>query len=251
LAVYSAITTARLGFILGACMAVAGYLAMRVVRDGSVPALRLRVQVIGMAGFLAVLGSSWLIGLFRLGSTDADARDIVRHQMGSYVFASVPAFAQWFPAHAWQDDGRPLAWGANSIGGVNLLLTDAELLRTRAYRDQVFVSDEGTSTNVYTMYRGLIQDFGLPGAALALFVMGWATGRAYVLARERRSGVPAAVMACMYTIVLLSMVQSIAMFTAVAGAMVMAVVVIGSAVRAPGRRHGDAVDPGAGRQRHG
>jgi oligosaccharide repeat unit polymerase len=233
LMVHSAVTTARLAFILGTCMAIAGYIAMRVVRDGSVPVLRLRVQVIGAIGIVGVIGMSWLIGMFRLGHTDSDASYAARQKLTSYIVASIPAFAQWFPAHALQGDDRPLTWGADSIAGVSLLQNDTRLLETRAYGDFVFVSDSGIVTNVYTMYRGLIQDFGLPGTVLVLFAMGWATGRAYVLARERRTGGPAAVMACMYTIVLLSTIQSVVMFTVVVGAMAMAVVVVRLAVHAP------------------
>lgn len=94
-------------------------------------------------------------------------------QMRNYMFGSPAAFSQWFD----NGDRGPLGWGAFSFPG----FFDVTGLRPRTigtYTD--FANTTGLEVmNIYTIFRGLIQDFSFPGTILVCAVFGFISGRAY------------------------------------------------------------------------
>ncbi|MFC1951367.1 O-antigen polymerase, partial [Chloroflexota bacterium] len=84
------------------------------------------------------------------------------------TFAYLPAFGQWFVGH-WQDS-TPLTLGASSFARIYARIGIAD----------VFVYDEvtvgNTKTNIFTIFRELIDDFSPLGSMIWLFVIGIIAG---------------------------------------------------------------------------
>jgi len=94
-------------------------------------------------------------------------------QIRNYMFGPPAAFVQWFDRSA----SSPVTWGALTLQGVfDVLQIRPRTLGT--YGDsEATVGSEGT--NIFTMFRGLIQDFTLPGAYLVCGLWGLFSGYVY------------------------------------------------------------------------
>jgi oligosaccharide repeat unit polymerase len=95
--------------------------------------------------------------------------------MQSSYFGHISAFSAWFES-AWVNP-PPLALGSQSMNGLFRLL-DLPIAET----DYVLV--DGISTNVFTLFKPPIGDFGFAGALLFFLLMGWTTGFSYRRLRD-------------------------------------------------------------------
>jgi len=89
------------------------------------------------------------------------------------LFGALPAFSAWF-SQAWQGE-TTLAFGLYTFGGLAALLG----IKDRdpgLYLGDNYLRLEGGATNIYTFYRGLIQDFGFAGSLLFVFLAGFVGG---------------------------------------------------------------------------
>jgi len=85
-------------------------------------------------------------------------------------------FSQWLERE-WLNGGE-LGWGAYDFAGVFDFLNLAQRAQG-IYMEGIYVGTGEWSTNIYTVFRSLIDDFSLPGAIVILLVMGMAAGFAY------------------------------------------------------------------------
>jgi len=165
---YGVLTGARAAILLGLTCWIGGYVAAQCVRNPG-PLILFSARRIT----LLLLAAVSMVGMF--GSIDAirDAKwtqaltfELHGQRLSNYMFGSPAAFADWY-AHAGTTE---LQWGARTFAGEFEMLR----LKTRtvgAYSDMTNVV--GTeSTNVYTLFRGLIEDFGAMGAVLIVAGIG-------------------------------------------------------------------------------
>jgi len=90
----------------------------------------------------------------------------------SSMTGSISAFSQWFQQYNWQDYG----WGKHTFAGPFELLG----LSTREQGFFLEFSEVGaTHINIYTAFRGLIQDYGFLGSSLMLFIFGLISSMLY------------------------------------------------------------------------
>jgi oligosaccharide repeat unit polymerase len=109
--------------------------------------------------------------------TDSDENDVVlvanSGQIRNYMFGSPAAFSQWFD----NENRGPLEWGALTFPG----FFDVMGLKPRTigtYTD--YANTTGLEEiNIYTMFRGLIQDFSFLGTVLVGVAFGFLSGRVY------------------------------------------------------------------------
>ena len=86
------------------------------------------------------------------------------------MFGHISEFSQWFQ-ESWDEDMKP-AFGAYTIAG----LFNLSGLHTRypgLYIEKSYEVEPGASTNIYTIFRGLIQDFTLPGSIVIADPVSW------------------------------------------------------------------------------
>lgn len=227
--VFAAVTTQRFTLVVAAALTVCGWVAARTVAAGRAPQFTAKGVAWAVLGGLGVAAAFAGIAVVRLGPTGQDVTPILREKLGVYAFGYEPALSSWLAS---SDAARlPLRWGAASAAPVALLLPADSRDAQRRFQDYAVVSDTGAVSNVYTAFRPLVEDFGMPGAALVIAVFGAVAGRLY---RQARGGSPAAGvgLACCLTVVALSAVTSVLTFTNVCAAMVLAAVAVG---RPPGR----------------
>lgn len=178
---FSLIQAAKANTLIAAVMAIAGYLAMRVVlarkgRDRR-RAITIKILAIPALGVVAGLCFFFLVDTLRTHTQDQNElqvqSDIGRAQSTAIGYLAV--FSNWV------DRPEALAslnvtMGEYTFGG----LLEAAGLSARSvgvYSENVSVgSDE---SNIYTAFRGLVEDFTLFGAAVLCILFGYRTGRSY------------------------------------------------------------------------
>jgi oligosaccharide repeat unit polymerase len=134
-----------------------------------------------------LIPTSIAVSLNRYGFSAANSVQVneVTYRTEVTAFGSLPAFTYWFDH---MSPSTQLTWGTSSFFGPSSYLPGNTRVNG-VYTDFVSLG-YGATTNVYTIYRGLIEDFSLPGALLAMFVLGLASRIAYV--RVKAGHLPAA-----------------------------------------------------------
>ncbi len=168
----------RAAFLVALACWVGGCWSAQVI-SGKPPRPLLRIQNIGRiaavcAGLLLLYVSiNSFRGAKESSSTDELHLDFNSGQIRNYMFGTPAAFAEWFN----RGEDTPLTWGALSLPSLfDALHIQQKTLGT--YADSAAtVGQEGT--NIFTMFRGLIQDFGLMGALLVCSAYGFLSSVAY------------------------------------------------------------------------
>jgi oligosaccharide repeat unit polymerase len=170
---YGVTSTARAAMIVAWALWAGSYLTCRAL-IGSPVRLKLttitRITIsfaIGTALFLA-------IGYIRIGGPTAHGSQKVAGKVESYAFGYLPAFSDWAgslysPSYNFAPESR--TWGDLTFNGISKFFTHNST-DSRPYAEFVAVDSQGDLTNIYTFFRGLIQDFGLIGAAEFMLITG-------------------------------------------------------------------------------
>jgi oligosaccharide repeat unit polymerase len=218
---YGIFTGARASILLGLTCWIGGFVAARCIRDRGKLALfsakRIALLLLAAAGmvgmFSAITGvrdSKWEQGfVFRAQET----------QLTDYMFGSPAAFAEWY-AHT---DVSGAEWGARTFANEFDMLH----LKTRIVGRYLETSNVlGTeTTNVYTFFRGLIEDFTAAGAALVAAWIGGCAGWIYSR-RSRNSRVALFWLSAFYASFLYSPIVSLFSFNGAALAWVVALFIL-------------------------
>jgi oligosaccharide repeat unit polymerase len=127
-----------------------------------------------VAGLLAGIAVVFFfaIGLARLGTTDVGMIDVVFLKLVTAAFGHMSVFSTWL-AEYWQDPFEPKL-GVYTFAGPRELLGIAR--RVPGVFENVVELVAGESSNVFTGFRPLIEDFGMIGALIILTVLGFAAG---------------------------------------------------------------------------
>lgn len=230
---YATITTERLGLLIAGACTIGGYIAARTLKDGDAPKVSRR-GIAAAATVVCAIGAAFIgIAFVRVGSVDAEVVPVIREKVAVYAFGYEPAFSEWLDAHegpSWKP--RSLGWGTASIAGASAL-TGQSRSETRAYSQFTAINEQGRTTNIYTIFRGLLIDFGRPGTAVAIFLFGLGAGAAYRRATIDRSPLSAGLLGCLYAMIFTSNIMSILSFTNVLVGMTIAVCILRSALHLP------------------
>ena len=191
----TALSGGRSAFLVGLACWLGGHWSSRAGRIGlgrdrsgvspsEVGRSPVRSSLTGLkSGLLVGFGALALLLLFmgvdslRGAKDDSDIREFSLEfrsaQVRNYMFGMPAAFAQWFDS----DQHHAVQWGALTLPGPFAVLgIHARTLGT--YTDSA--STVGLeATNVFTIFRGLIEDFTLGGAFLICSLWGFLGGRNY------------------------------------------------------------------------
>lgn len=168
------ILTTKSSLLLPMALGASSYLAT-CVAAGRPPRLNLK-RAGWLAGFGAVLAAAFvLIQMVRYAGWSQGRPLAVMQLLWLDTFPYLGAFSIWFQNHALPISLHP-SLGQYTFAGVFELMH----LHSRVaglYTDQVMIN--GTGYNIYTAFRGLIEDFTVPGALLFLVVVGFGAALAY------------------------------------------------------------------------
>jgi oligosaccharide repeat unit polymerase len=173
--VYTFLTGARSVFLVGLACWLGGMWSVHVALSEGATRLFKKKSLLSLAAM--ALGLFFLfvvVDTFR-GPVDTQEMhfETDNGRVRNYMFGSPAAFADWFQ----HPDDSSLRWGSLTFEGIyNLLGIRERILGTYTDAAQT-VGQE--STNIFTIFRGLIQDFTLPGAFLICGIWGFLSGNAY------------------------------------------------------------------------
>lgn len=159
---------AKMGIITGAIMWLIGY-----VISSELLSRKMRIKfkhiLFFIGGVLVLIVLLFVTMLFRYGALDANTSSIVVGKITSYSLGHLPAFDLWFDSIRGRLDSY--TFGARTFNGITNPL--GILKRSGGvFESPTTISPYGDSTNVYTVYRFFIEDFGVIGSLLYIFCMG-------------------------------------------------------------------------------
>jgi hypothetical protein len=148
-----------------------GYFATRL-RFG-----KLKVFTKGHLAVAAVMGSVlvvffFAVGLARLASTDVSLINIVLLKLVTSAFGHMTVFSQWLTDYMHQPLEPTL--GTVTFSGPLEMLGYSQ--RIPGLFDSIIELVAGETSNIYTAFRPLIQDFTIPGALSILALLGLVGG---------------------------------------------------------------------------
>ena len=165
---------------------LSGYFAARL-RSGKV-----RVFTRGHVIAAATVGAAMVVfffavGLARLSSTDVSLLDVVFLKLVTAAFGHMTLFSQWL-AEYWAQPFEPSLGMVTFAGPLEMLgLTH----RIAGIFESIIELVAGETSNIYTGFRPLIQDFTIPGALSILVLLGFIGGAGFRLVGSGRwSGAP-------------------------------------------------------------
>ncbi len=175
---FSLIQGARANTWMVIALGLSGYLAMRVtVSKGAYrPASRKGILVATGCG-IAGLAFFFVVDALRSHHREQDLQvDTDWGRAKSSSLGYLAAFSHWANSREGLDY-FDFGVGAYTFGGL-LDLTGLHPRRTGVYAESIEL-EGGNDSNIYTAFRGLIEDFSLPGASIFCLLVGFSAGHAY------------------------------------------------------------------------
>jgi oligosaccharide repeat unit polymerase len=211
------ILTTKASLLVPLVLAASSYLATSVAA-GRPPTLTLR-RTMWLGGVIAALAVAFvLVQMVRYAGWSSGQPLAVIQLLWLDSFPYLGVFSAWFQANALSTTFHP-ALGQYTFAGVFELLH----IHTRVagvYTEQVTIG--GSTYNIYTAFRGLIEDFTVPGALVFLALVGFGAQMAYQ--RVRAGNLPyAGLLAAFYAATLWSFVVDIFIYNSIVLAFVVLV----------------------------
>ena len=201
---FSIVQAAKALTLVSVAMGLSGYLAMRMKSSGA--RLLVTRRAILITGATLAIGLSFFIGVDALRShtqKDEDVQvttDLERVKSTSLGYLAV--FSSWANE---SDSAFHLSFGQYTFGG----LLEAAGIHTRQlgiYTKMVSLDED---SNIYTAFRGLIEDFSFPGALVACILAGYIAGYAYRNFASDHAVKHAVVLAAFYAYLIWSPIGSV------------------------------------------
>ena len=172
-ALVGTIFAARAGLLISLICWFSGFFAVRYRQTGGTYALFQRKLVL-LSLTLAISGLLFFVAIDTVRRFEGGSLEITTDvsRLNKYFLGSVPAFANWVHTSGEQE----VTMGAYTFAGVFDLLGIKQ--RQLGVYEEFQTLAGGEDTNIYTLFRGLIQDFTLPGASLFGVLLGFVAGKA-------------------------------------------------------------------------
>lgn len=150
---------------------VAAWIGGSLFFNKEYPRLSRRIIILAIWGLLSVISFLLLSMVLRTGSIDRTSWNQVKDKIGSYAIGHMIAFDFWFNDYIFQDIDYSL--GKYTFYSIFDYLNLSDRV-SGIYTD--YINFNGIQTNVYTVFRGLITDFGIFGSLFLIWLSGYLTG---------------------------------------------------------------------------
>lgn len=167
-ALYAALTTARAPFLITVALTASAWLTVRAIQTGGRPRLPAKVMLGVVIGVGAVFAVFVAVAASRAGRLDLEA---LRRTAAVYAGGSIPAFDEWLPTV------ESPQFGAQTFAGVAQFIVGDSSIGS-AYSTFVDIG-QGVTTNVFTAFRPLAEDFTVPGVLVAMVLGAFIASYAY------------------------------------------------------------------------
>lgn len=131
--------------------------------------------------FFSILFFSMIL---RTGRFDWEIAEVIGKKFINYAFGHLPAFDDWFTRNVGEIEPT---FGVKTFYGVTNFLGVAER-QQGVFSEFVYYGKngyDGVGTNVFTVFRFIMEDFGLLGSMLAVFVAGTVSGLSMRMIEKR------------------------------------------------------------------
>jgi oligosaccharide repeat unit polymerase len=178
--------TTKAALLFSITLWLSGYFAARL-RHG-----KLAVFTKGHMLTAVILGAVlttffFAVGLARLASTDVSLVNVVLLKLLTSAFGHMTVFSQWLSEYTAQSFNPSM--GKVTFAGPLEMLGFGQ--RIPGLFDSIVDLVAGETSNIYTAFRPLIQDFSIPGALVILTMLGFVGGVGFrLVAAGRWSGAP-------------------------------------------------------------
>jgi oligosaccharide repeat unit polymerase len=178
--------TTKAAVLFAMVLWLSGYFATRL-RFGKLAVFtRGHLLTAAVAG-IALTVFFFAVSLARLASTDVSLLNVVLLKLISGAFGHMTVFSQWL-AEYWNQPFEPTLGSVTFAGPLEMLGFSQRIPGLFASLIELVV---GETSNIYTAFRPLIQDFGIPGALAILTLLGAVGGIGFrMIASGRWSGLP-------------------------------------------------------------
>lgn len=159
---------AKMGIITGTFLWLIGLVVASQLMDKQTK-FNLKKVLFIVVAFFAFISLLIIVMMFRIGTFDVDTMYVVFGKAVSYILGHLPAFDLWFSSY--EESLSELTGGGKTFFGITNTLG---LLKREngIFTNSVEVSIDGDETNVYTIFRFFIEDFGIFGTIIFVFCMG-------------------------------------------------------------------------------
>jgi oligosaccharide repeat unit polymerase len=121
-----------------------------------------------------------ILQFFREGEYANDFLSKATENLASAVFGSSHAFSFWFENQLFVNQHHELGWGEFTVNRIAYYVFDVPPRQPGLFGDSIWLGDTYRSgTTVYTVFRGLIQDYSLFGSLVVLFIWSYIAGYSY------------------------------------------------------------------------
>ena len=144
---------------------ISSWLVGNIVRYGEIRKFNVKTIIISISVLVGSFVLFTTTMMLRIGSWNLTTFGIVQNKMGNYVFGHIPAFDNWFSNNLWNYD---YTFGAKTFIGIYDLLGLSS--RTQGIYQDNFIGG-ALATNVYSYFRGIVDDFGMFGGLIFIVLM--------------------------------------------------------------------------------
>ena len=158
----------KMGMITGFVLWLTGYLVCSF-SYGLPLRIRPRHWLYVLLGFVGFFGILFFSMVFRTGEISEKTIVEISQKFVTYALGHFHCFDMWFSFH----EPAAYAWGTKTFLGISNVLGLEDRIQG-VYQEYYQIGQNGYYgiSNIFTIFRSLIEDFGEAGAYLVLFVMG-------------------------------------------------------------------------------
>ncbi|MEI7663563.1 MAG: O-antigen polymerase [Bacteroidota bacterium] len=171
LILFTLIYTARAVFLFGAIMFLASFLAGKLFQKGTAFKLFTLNRLLVALFFAVFIPSLFLLTqLARYNTHDFSTYQVMEvwDKLSVWFFGNFSGFSVWF-------DSRPeicLQWGKFTLSGLFEQFSDYQR-EGGIFSTMVHIDNNQRYTNIYTIFRFLMEDFSYTGTTVVIFVAGY------------------------------------------------------------------------------
>jgi oligosaccharide repeat unit polymerase len=199
-------------FLISCSLFLSSFLAISLTKVNY--ALFSRKNIIALlAGIIAVPLLFIFTQISRMNLSFGELYELKRvtNHLRIWFFGNLSGFSNWFDNFSFFDQ-KP-AWGQYTFGGIFEVL--GLYTRPLGTFDYTYISENFSKTNIYTIFRFLIEDFTIWGTFVIFFLTGFVAKLSYQILMSNRNLIFAGVVSLLYTIIFWSFATSIIMYNAI------------------------------------
>ena len=185
--------------------------------------------------FIILLSPILTFSFFARGietTNTSETIDKLLYYISSYAFGHLYAFSDWLNFYIYGVASQHYApvdthtWGFSTFMAIFRFFGDTTVVPD-GYYDEYFKYKHILQSNIYTIYRGLIQDFGIIGSGVYMLLSGTAFNFTYLsLLKTKKPVLSAALFICMGGYIYTSFIISIMVWNSIFGVFILLSIIL-------------------------